>query len=349
MKFASCGCRRFEARTRKSMMADLIAQFTAAKKRVEASDTDKSNAKSAHEEVRSHLESDAELQSWGIDTVLIGSYKRHVAIRKVKDVDILSKLPGIPADVDPKRLLGRFETVLTNKYGQDRVTVQDRSIKVEFPRFGLAVDAVPARPYQGQGDYLEIPDKSGGWELTNPEHLTTLTTQMNERYDEEYVPLVKFVRQTRRYHLGEERPGGFYFEILCYHAADQGLAGSTMAALFTSALRSIAAQLQNAIAGSKPADPTIPGRFIQTSATDAQLRAAASEFSDLASRAEAALRAEQCEAAKGFRAILGENDDGEWVLEMPAACNEDGSAKSLHSFTPGDRTIPAGGNPRFAL
>lgn len=329
-------------------MADLIAQFTAAKSRVEASDADKSNAASAHLEVRSYLESDAELQSWGIDTVLIGSYKRHVAIRRVKDIDILSKLPETPAYVDPKRLLDRLQTVLANAYSQNLVTPQDRSIKVDFPQFGLAVDAVPARPHQGGSGYLEIPDRSGGWELTNPEYLTTLTTRMNERYNGEYVPLVKFVRQTRRYHLGEARPGGFYFEILCYHAANQSLTGSSMAAMFTSALRSIAGQLQNAVAGFPPADPTMPGRFIQTSATDAQLRDAASKFSDLASRAEAALRAEQCEAAKGFRAILGKNDDGEWVLEMPAACDEDGTTKSLHTFTQGDRTIPAGGDRRFA-
>ena len=329
-------------------MADLIAQFTAAKSKVEASDADKSNAASAHQDVRTHLESDPLLQSWGIDTVLIGSYKRHVAIRRVKDVDILSKLPQIPADVDPRQLLGHLQTVLINAYGQDRVTAQDRSIKVDFPTFGLAVDAVPARPYHGGSDYIEIPDRSGGWELTNPERLTALTTAMNEHYDGEYVPLVKLVRQTRRYHLGEARPGGFYFEILCYHASERHLDRSSMAALFTSGLRSIADQLQNAVAGHPPADPTIPGVSIQTSASAAQVRAAASKFSDLASKAEAALRAEQCEAAKGFRAILGTNDDGDWVLEMPATCNEDGTPKQLHSFSQGDRNIPAGGDRRFA-
>lgn len=329
-------------------MANLITQFTAAKSRVEATEADKANAASAHQEVRAHLESDQLLQAWGIDTVLIGSYKRHVAIRRVKDVDILSKLPQIPDDVDPRHLLEHLEGVLRGAYGQSLVEGQDRSVKVDFPQYGLAVDAVPARPHSGGIGYLEIPDRSGGWELTNPEYLTTLTTAMNGRYEEEYVPLVKFVRQARRYHLGDARPGGFYFEILCYHAAERGLTGSSMAELFTSSLRSIAGQLQDAVSGSPPADPTIPGAYIHTNATDAQLQAAAATFTSLASKAETALGAELCESARGFRAILGKNDDSEWVLEMPAACNEDGTAKSFHGFSKGDRTIPAGGDRRFA-
>lgn len=329
-------------------MADLIAQFTEAKSRVEATDSDKRNAAWAHKQVRSHLESDQVLQSWGIDTVLIGSYKRQVAIRKVKDVDVLSKLPLIPAGIAPGQLLDHLQNVLSGAFGTTQVVAQDRSIKVNFPQYGLAVDAVPARPDLGGTGLLEIPDRTGGWELTNPEYLTTLTTTMNDHYDGEYVPLVKLIRQARRYHLRDARPSGFYFEILCYHAAAGDLLGPSMAALFTATMRRIANQLRDAAAGIPPADPTIPGCFIQTRASTAEMRAAAAKFAVLASNAEAALIAELCPSAKGFREILGINDDGEWVLEMPAGCNEDGTAKSLVSVRPGSRTIPAGGDRRFA-
>ena len=55
-------------------------------------DQDKANAATAHHAVRSILESDDRLTALDIDTVLIGSYRRHVSIRRMKDVDVLSKL-----------------------------------------------------------------------------------------------------------------------------------------------------------------------------------------------------------------------------------------------------------------
>ncbi len=327
-------------------MADLNAQFAKAKSLVEATASDKFNAKSAHENVRACLETDEKLKDYGIDTVLIGSYKRHVAIRRVKDVDVLSKLPDLPREVGPRQLLGYFVKVLTDEYGAERVEAQSRSVKVEFPGFGLAVDAVPARPCLNSS-YIVIPDRSEGWETTNPEALMELTTAMNSRYDDEYVPLVKLIRQTRRHNLAK-RPGGFYLEILTYHAAQGGLDTRTTAKLFTTALRSIAGQLQAAAAGAAVADPTMPGEVISIRVTDAQMRTAADTFAALASRAEAALAAEPCPAAKAFREILGRNDDDQWVFEMPPGCNEDGTAKELPRVSsPGDPVIPAG-DRRFA-
>ena len=221
-------------------MADLALQFARAKSNVEASEEDRSNASSAHQEVRYYLETDKALASCGIDTVLIGSYKRHVSISGIKDVDVLSKLPKLSHDVEPKQLLGYFVKVLREVYGDERVQAQSRSVKVEFPDFGLAVDVVPARPSQ-TSSYIEIPDRSGGWQQTNPEGLTELATAMNNTYGGEYVPLVKLIRQTRRTHLGK-RPGGFCFEILTYHAAQGGLDRHCVSALFTSTLASIAEQ-----------------------------------------------------------------------------------------------------------
>ena len=216
-------------------MAILATQFSKAKANVEATASDKANAKAAHTDVRACLEADPILKSYGIDTVLIGSYKRNVAIRRVKDVDVLSKLPEIPQEVGPRQLLRYFATILEQAYGSDRIEIQSRSIKVEFPRWGLAVDVVPARPCP-YSSYIEIPDRANGWEQTNPERLTELTSKMNDVYDRDYVPLVKLIRQTRKNNL-DKRPGGFYFEILTFHSAQTGLDTSSMASLFTSTLR----------------------------------------------------------------------------------------------------------------
>ncbi len=330
-------------------MAKLLTQFEDAKGNVEPSKDDKTNAATAHAEVREVLEADPDLLAAEIDTLLIGSYKRHVSIRRVKDVDVLSKLPALAADKDPQDLLDDVTSVLKSKYDDDRLERQDRSIKVLFPDFDLHVDVVPARP---AGDYLEIPDRpdndGNGWQKTNPEKLTALSTEMNDRYDDDYVPVVKLVRQARRANLGK-RPGGLYFEILTYHAFNLGLDADCPATLFVGALRSIATQLANVVAsGAGIADPTMPGEVISIRCTDAQMATAASTFADLATRAEEALADEDpCAAAKKFRDILGKNADDEFVFPMPAVCNDDGTRRTVAAIIPGDRKVPAG-DGRFA-
>lgn len=329
-------------------MATLPSQFIEAKKRVEPEKADKENAAAAHADVREHLEADATLQGYGIDTVLIGSYKRQVSIKRVKDVDVLSKLPDLPDDEEVGNLMDHLIKVLQDAYddgsGDPRVEPQDSSIKVEFPDFDMHVDVVPARP---AGDYLEIPDREGGWMETNPEELTSLSSKMNDRYNNDYVPIVKLIRQARRTNLGR-RPGGLFLEILTYHAFDAGLDDSSLAALFTGALRSIATQLEAVVAGGDVDDPTRPGEVITVRVTDAQMQNAATTFAELAAKAEGALaNPENCPAAKAYREILGKNDDGDWLFEMPATCNDDGTPKQVALITKGDRHVPAG-DSRFA-
>lgn len=335
-------------------MPELPTQFTKAKSNVEPSRDDRDNAATAHAEVRDALDADDELKDWGIETVLIGSYKRQVSTRRVKDVDVLVKLPLLPITVAPDELLSRVARVLRRAFDTDeekRVKRQDRSIMVKFSDFDLHVDVVPARP---AGSYLEIPDKNDdgtfGWKTTNPEELTSLSSRLNSDFEDEYVPVVKLVRQARRTHLGRKgKPGGLFFEILTYHAfKNGGLDDAGTASLFTGALRSVASQLSTVVAGGTIADPTMTGAVISVRATDEQFADAAAKFAELADDAEAALASEdKCWAAKVFRVILGKNDDDEWVFEMPAACNEDGTPKSVAVISAGDRAVPAG-DGRFA-
>lgn len=325
-------------------MADLPTLFMEARLRVEPTDVDKSNAQEAHRIVRTYLETDPTLKSYGVDTTLIGSYMRQVAIRRVKDVDALCKLPDLTGDVDSSVLLRDILGLLDSEFEEARVTLQDRSIKVKFPDFDMHVDVVPAR--HGT-PYLQIPDGEGGWLDTNPEKFTELTTEMNTRYDGRYVPLVKLIRQTRRANL-DKRPGGFLFEVMTYHACNTGFASASDAALFTGALRSIATQLSGLAAGGTIADATRPGNSINVRVTDLQLETAAKKFATVADKAEMALaEVDRCSSARQFREIMGKNADDEWVFGMPADCEEDGSVRKVAVITPGDRHVPAG-DGRFA-
>lgn len=305
-------------------MPALPSQFRDARKNVEPKSVDVEHAIEAHEDVREVLEKCGDLVDMGIDTVLIGSYDRHVSIHRMKDVDVLSKLPNA-GDIDPVDLLDTTEEALIDEYGEDRVERQARSIKVDFPDFELSVDAVPARPCD---DHWEIPDAEGGWEETDPPKLAELSSAMNTDSAEEYVPTVKLIRQTRRANLGDDPPGGLYVEIATYHAFTNGVEADSDGGYFVEALKGIAEQLSSAAQDGLP-DPTLDGRIISTRATDEQLESAATVFEDLAARAEDAFESDDpCAAAKTFRDILGRDSDEEWVFPMPSYCNDDGTRRS---------------------
>lgn len=329
-------------------MPQLLTQFEKASSKLEPTPGDVSNAAKAHEEVRDVLDSNPELVEAGLTTVLIGSYARHVSIRRVKDVDVFCRTDKL--EITAEEALDLFEKLLSEEaaFGRHRVERQDRSIAVDFPDFGLHVDVVPARP---AGSYWEIPDRDGEWTSTNPEELTALSSKLNEDFDERYVPIVKLIRQARRANLGK-RPGGLYFELLTYHAFDGGLVGDNLPQLFVAALRSVADQLAAVIAGGEVDDPTMLGELIKVRATDSQLHTAAEKFAELAITAEMALASpEVCSSAMAFREILGKNSDKEWVFPMPATCNDDGTKKSFRTLSgtesAGDLHVPAG-NRRFA-
>jgi hypothetical protein len=328
-------------------MAELVAQFDSAKANVEPPTDDVDNASAAHLEVREHLEKVEQFKNAEINTILIGSYARHTSIRRVKDVDVFSKMAEIDPNLSAEDLLGDFYEALLDEFDENRVGLQDRSVKIDFPDFGLAVDAVPARP---DGDSWQIPDRSDGendWERTNPEELGALTTAMNTRHDGIYVPVVKLVRQTRRANLGDH-PGGLFFELLTYYAFDEDVSGENIPTAYCQALRSLATQLADVIAGTQLDDPTIEDQVIRVRATEAEMASAASTFVSIADKGEAALaEPNRCKAAKMFRDILGKNSDDEWVFPMPADCNDDGTARAVGGAVAGRKTVPAG-DRRFA-
>ncbi|MCT2357874.1 SMODS domain-containing nucleotidyltransferase [Brevibacterium casei] len=331
-------------------MAHLKQQFKDALSSIEPGD-DKANAPEAHRLVRDALEADTKLAEYGVDPVLIGSYKRSVSIKRVKDVDVFVRLPDVPNDVTSKDILDRFFTVLHAEFGSDddghrRTKRQDRSLQVSFPEYDLYVDAVPARPYR-DGETWEIPQKGDAdkWVRTNPEKLTSLSSEMNAAHEGYYIPTVKLLRQTRRSILGAgKKPGGFFIEAATYQAFASGLvSGNDHAEYYASALEEVNKIIANYVSyGVGVDDPTLPGRMISIRATDDELDAAKTRFADAARVAREALDEEdEGEAALAFQKLLGKNGDDETVFPMPPGFNEDGS-KRASAISAGARTVPAG-------
>ena len=125
-------------------MAVLATEFDVALSRIEPSDADKENAPDAHEKVRAVLKNDLILAGCVVEPVLIGSYKRYVSIRRVKDVDVFCRLEKLPADVTPEALLERFEQVLTEEYGAERVINRPGRCRSHSPT-SMASTSMPCR------------------------------------------------------------------------------------------------------------------------------------------------------------------------------------------------------------
>lgn len=333
-------------------MAHLKQQFKDALSSIEPGD-DQANAPEAHRLVREALEADVKLTEYGVHPVLIGSYKRNVSIKRVKDVDVFVRLPNVPSDVTSKEILDRFFSVLHAEFGTDseghrRTKRQDRSLQVSFPEYDLYVDAVPARPYRDRDSKAwEIPQKGDAnkWVITNPEALTSLSSEMNTTHDGYYVPTVKLLRQTRRSLLGlGKKPGGFFIEMATYQAFASGLvSGNDNAEYYVSALQEVSKIIDNFVSYDVGVnDPTLPGNAIRIRATDDELHAAQTRFAEAAVAACDALDEEdEGKAALVFQKLLGRNGDDGTVFPMPPGFNEDGS-KRASAISAGARMVPAG-------
>ena len=164
----------------------LDIEFDQAVRNVTISGVKRDRAIAAHTEVRALLESDAELCSWGIDSILIGSYARQTARYPGKDVDVFLRFKNLSVRHDPGKVYSAVERVLVARYGlkdldtDGRVTRRARSLNVDFPDpeddlgdNSFSIDAVPAVPW---GEHWGIPNRDRDlwnseekrWVKTNP-------------------------------------------------------------------------------------------------------------------------------------------------------------------------------------
>lgn len=336
-----------EGQRKEGPVAVLSKQFREALTAIEPGE-DAEHAAEAHAEVRRVLDATADLKDWGLETLLIGSYRRQVSIRRVKDADVFCQLPSLPDNVGPQDLLDRFLSTLSDKYG-DRVSRNDRSVKVDFPSYDMHVDVVPARP---DGELWEIPNKGGGWETTHPLRFNKLTSECNAAHGEQYVPTVKLLRQTRRALMGTAKPGGFFIEIAAFHAFQSipthGTTGSpsSTAEYYAVALEKMAPILWAHADGSAPLlNPAVPEQHLHVRATAAELKDVAATWECAATSARTALdEADEHVAAQAFHKLLGTNSEGELVFQVPS---RSAAAEGAARLRPGYASLPSGDSPTF--
>ena len=324
-------------------MHALREQFNQALTNIEVNGKRQERAIEAHTEIQTVLARDPQLQRWGIDTRLIGSYGRRTAIHPCKDVDVFARLVNLNTSASPQEIYDGVAAVLVARYGHvdhgGRATPQARSIKIDFPdqsnrNASIAVDAVPAVRH---GSRWAIPTKDRDqwapdqtrWVTTDPERFGDLSTQLNTASSSPkvggqgaYKPVVKLMRQAREAHLKDQKPGGLYIEFAVFDVWAKGrVRGNEWGPLFADTLREVANRFAS-VAYEPLLDPGL-GTPIDPPLDAVQWQHASTTFQGLATLAAEALSTDRCSAALKWRQVLGKNDRGQ-VFPLPPGCSATG-------------------------
>lgn len=241
------------------------ARFNEFLQDIEPSATTKSNAASAHTELRDFLKNDEDFKDYHVDTFLSGSYKRDTAIRprtkngqtERPDVDIIVVTNHSSSD-DPKAVVDLLYKTLKKKYSNIRR--QARSVGIEY--YKADMDVVPIIPY---GTMYLIPDrKQERWIPTNPPGHTTWTTETNNAAGGRFKPLVKLMKWWRRHNSTiAKKPKGFVIECITTECMDYG--ETYYGELFVKTLEKIVEKYAvNVLLGTVPTipDPGVPGNSV---------------------------------------------------------------------------------------
>jgi hypothetical protein len=159
------------------------------------------------------------------DDFLTGSYRRWTKTKPLKDIDIFCVLGDKERHYrgkHPSVLLADVEKKLVEKYGQDKVSQQRRSVTV---RFGvkpnededtggkvMSFDVVPAF---AKDDHYEIPDTATAklWTETDPTIHFDKAVAAHEGYGKAWKPIVRMVKKWNA-NAGKPVKPSFLIEVM---------------------------------------------------------------------------------------------------------------------------------------
>jgi len=192
--------------------------FTKFKTRLELTAGEQQDASSRQRRIREIIGAAFDVEN----DFLTGSYSRHTKTKPLKDVDIFIALGEKEVHYrhePPDSVLGAFRNVLAKEYGDHRVVVQRRSVRVDFgvtlvddlTGGVMSFDVTPA--FTSGGHYV-IPDRNtGGWMPTNPRVHADKATEANEKCETRWKPVVKMVKKWNDHHDKPIKPP-FLIEVM---------------------------------------------------------------------------------------------------------------------------------------
>lgn len=197
-------------------MINVREAFQKFRSRLELTQREQDDASRRQKDIRSYMD-----ECFDIDRdFLTGSYKRWTKTKPLKDVDIFCVLGEDEKHYrskPPSELLGAVEKKLKEKYGDDCVRRQRRSVSVEFDVAGqedrvMSFDVVPAFD---KDTHYEIPDAkiATGWIDTDPEIHAEKATAANAAFSGEWKGMVRMIK---RWNMEKDKPvrPSFFLEVM---------------------------------------------------------------------------------------------------------------------------------------
>lgn len=228
-------------------MLTIDEAFRKFKSRLELNERERQNAIKRHTEVREHMR-----ERFSIDRdFLTGSYARYTKTKPLKDIDIFFVLKESERfkyrEKAPNVVLDDFHAALVDKYGDNSVRRQGRSINVDF---GVHIDAedntdyrivsVDVVPAFVASDNYEIPcADTSKWILTNPQIHAQKATDAHQAFSSEWKGLVRMAKYwNNNPRHGTDKPvkPSFLLEVMaleCLHGGWQGRFDYEIQALFS--------------------------------------------------------------------------------------------------------------------
>lgn len=290
-------------------MLSVEEAFRKFRSRLELNEREEKNASKRHTEIREHLRQQFVIE----DDFLTGSYRRYTKTKPLKDVDIfcvLGKSERHFRDEHPTKVLEAFRKALTKLYPSGAVTLQRRSVEVDF---GVVVDAEDNTDYRvvsmdvvpafAFGEHYEIPDKdSGKWIKTNPTVHAQAAVEAHEAYSKEWKGLVRMAKYWNN-HNGKPIKPSFLLEVMALGCLAPPFCGK-----FEYEFQGMFATFSNRIFDTWP-DPAALGPAVSDMMNDSEKRAASQALAAAGRKATLAIdlarQGKNGEALQAWRALFG--------------------------------------------
>ncbi|MDQ4111088.1 MAG: nucleotidyltransferase [Actinomycetota bacterium] len=130
--------------------------------------------------------------------LMVGSYGRHTAIRGVSDLDMIFVLPAyLRSSYDdengPRRMLARVRDVLTKRYPNTDIRVDQCVVRVQFTSNKFKFEVQPA--FQNSDGSFDYPDTvAKKWKVTKPRAEIVATKDRNDRTSKNMRHLARMAR-----------------------------------------------------------------------------------------------------------------------------------------------------------
>jgi hypothetical protein len=295
-------------------------------------------AKKIPHQVREEIERTKLITTQEPHTRLAGGYGRDVAVKRIRDVDVLVITANAYLDLPPEKVLRELERAAATlpkalgMPGEIQLVEQRRSVRVHLTEDDFDIDLVPVVPIDDVEHLLKVPDRDWSrWVETRPVQYANLVTALNESGDRNLKKLIRAFKHWREQQGldQDKRVKSFWLECLLVNAVIAGripLAGRALADVIADAFDAVYASCAPALArGSTPfvADPVIPANNVAWNWERARFEDFMVRLGDSRAHAAAAVTTTNRETAiAAWQAVFG----AEWFVSDTAKWTAAGAA-----------------------